>query len=133
MAIASSCDLVMKGLAHSSRNGLLVGQSVAAERLVERGVDDAFVRLDPSNEMAVMVQELDVGRGPVLAELPNRGQNANPFDWELPAILPVDTKRRRERACAQPLLSPEDQNLERRVHSQRVGQPALPEGLLDPA
>ena len=34
---------------------------ITAKRLVERGIDDALVRLEPGDEIAKSVQEFDVG------------------------------------------------------------------------
>ena len=69
--------MLMAALARSARSDFELGQTVAAKRLVERGVDHALVGLDPGHEVAVGVEELDVGHGPMVAVLADGGEHAH--------------------------------------------------------
>src|SRR5208282_766891 len=132
MATASSSGMLMTALARSARSDFELRQTVAAKRLVERGVDHALVGFDAGHEVSMGIEELDVGHGPMAAVLADGGEHAHTLGRKRLAELAIGAHARWQRARPQPLPGPEHEQLKRRVDGQWIGQPGLAEGPLHP-
>src|SRR5208337_1955804 len=98
MATASSSGMLMTALARSARSDFELRQTVAAKRLVERGVDHALVGFDAGHEVSMGIEELDVGHGPMAAVLADGGEHAHTLGRKRLAELVIGAHARRQRA-----------------------------------
>ena len=105
---------------------------VASERLVQTGVDDAFVVLNLGHEHAVGIEVVHVrtGKRAVIAGNPN--DDAGRAGGERASKLPVATEEARQRPRTVLREAPEDHHLEAGIEDERVGHPRGPERIQEP-